>query len=547
MTLIGKRDPSALYDVIVVGSGAGGLVAALTAAKSGKTVLVLEKSSQIGGTSAVSAGTIWIPANDGMADAGIDDNLDRARDYLVATVGGGEVADSFLDNANEMLAYLRKHTSTELVTSLSYPDYQLGLEGSSYGRAMQPTTYDTNLLGEWKELLRRDIHLLQYSMIEFKEWGSWANFPWDELRARTVRGIVARGAALVGPIFQACLEVGVDFEVDAEVEQLVEHDGSVQGVSVAGREIFAANGVVLACGGFEWNPEMMEQYLPVQIPLRCSPPHNTGDGHRMAEQVGARFDSMDQAWWAPMVAIPGQEIDGRDVGRHIRSERQSPGVIIVDGTGERIVNEAQDYNSLVRSAIEASQRKGVTLRMFVVFDHRFLQRYGFLTYKAGDALPEWITQGENVAEVANGLGVDKTTLVGTVERFNAFAEAGVDEDFHRGESPYDQYSGDATNPYPNGNLAPIEVGPFYGMEFLPGAFGTAGGVATDAKGRALRADGNVISGLYAVGNVSAQPLATGYPGAGSTLGPAMTLGYVVGNNLADAPAVTGPGGTNDQH
>ena len=543
MKLLGDQLLSARYDVVVVGSGAGGLVSALTAVSAGQSVLVLEKSSKLGGTSAVSAGTIWIPANDGMAENGVGDDIESAREYLAQLVGTGEVIDAFLDHANDMLSFLRERTSLELVTSLGYPDYRLGLEGSRYGRAMQPTTYDSRQLGELKDILRRDENLLQYSMIEFKMWGSWANFPWDELRDRTAKGIVARGAALVGPILQACVEAGVVFAVDTPVQDLIDEDGAVCGVSVGDRRIAANVGVVLACGGFEWNPEMMEEHLPMPIPIRCSPPHNTGDGHRMAERIDVRLDRMDEAWWAPMVSVPGQEVDGHQVGRHIRSERQSPGVIIVDSTGKRIVNEAQDYNSLIRSALEAARDKGIPLRMFVVFDHRFLERYGFLTYAAGDELPDWITVGSSLREVAERLGLDAEVLTATVERFNKFAETGKDEDFHRGESPYDNYSGDSTNPYPNSNLAPVEIGPFYGMEFLPGAFGTAGGVATDARGRALRNDGSVVPGLFAVGNVSAHPLATGYPGAGSTLGPAMTLGYVAGTELVATHTAAKVGGT----
>jgi len=522
----------AAYDLIVVGSGAGGLVTALAAARGGCSVLVLEKSGELGGTSAVSAGTVWIPANADMIAAGIADSPEQAADYLEATVGCGEVGRAFLDQADAMLAFLRETTPIELTVSLAYPDYKLGLPGSSRGRAMQPGLYDTNALGAWRDRLRRDTHMPQYSMAEFKEWGAWANFPWDDLKRRGERGIVSRGAALVGPILQACLENGVDVAVDMAVEDLVVADGKVGGVVTGGRRIAASRGVVLACGGFEWDAGMSAEHLGRPIPIRCSPPHNTGDGHRMAARVGAAFADMDQVWWAPMVAVPGQDIDGEAIGRHIRAERQAPGVIIVDGDGERIVNEAQDYNSLIRAAWASAERKGRPLRLFTVFDRRFLERYGFLTYAATDILPEWVVQRGSLGELAEALGMAPAVLEATVARFNGVAESGEDKDFGRGDTPYDRYGGDPTNPYPNANLAPIEIAPFYGVEFLPGAFGTAGGIVTDASGRALRSDRSVIEGLFAVGNVTAHPLARGYPGAGATLGPAMALGYAIGRHVA---------------
>lgn len=537
MKVLGKSELSDEYDVVVVGSGAGGLVAALTAAVGGLSVLVLEKAPQVGGTSAVSAGTIWIPVNPDMAANGLPDDADAVRDYLAATVGTGEVIDAFVDKAAATVAFLREHTGLDLVPSMSYPDYQQSAPGAMPGgRAMQPGVYDSRRLGQHAELLRRDTTVLPYSMIEFKQWGSWNNFPWDMLRERQEQGIVARGAALVGPILEACLALGVVVAVDAAADELVGDTRAVRGVRTGRREITARRGVVLASGGFEWNQQMMEEFLEVPIPVRCSPPFNTGDGHRMAEAVGARLAGMDQAWWAPMAAVPGQTVDGAQVGRHLRAERQAPGVIIVDDAGERIVNESQDYNSLIRSALAAARAKSRPLRMFVVFDHRFFERYGFLTYQAGDDLPEWVSTADTLEELADRLGIDAPTLGSTVARFNGFAVDGRDEDFHRGENRYDLYGGDPLNPYPNKTLAPLEVGPFHGMEILPGAFGTAGGVVTDAAARAIGVGGDIIDGLYAIGNVSAQPLAQGYPGAGSTLGPAMTLGHLAGADLVGRPS-----------
>jgi succinate dehydrogenase/fumarate reductase flavoprotein subunit len=287
--------------------------------------------------------------------------------------------------------------------------------------------------------------------------------------------------------------------------------------------------VVLAAGGFEWNDEMAERFLSGPIQTRCGTPHNVGDGHRMGMAVGADLAGMNEAWWGVMADLPGLEVDGEPVGQLFTIERCLPGTLIVNRRGERFMNESKSYYGIGKifatwDQVEYGYRN---LPCYLIGDGRFLSTHGILGHDDAEHLPPAIVSAPTSRALAGRLGVDADGLAATVDRFNAHAREGRDPDFRRGESAYEHYLGDASATHPN--LAPLEQSPFVAIEVRAGAIGTKGGIRTDAQGRALDPFGEVIPGLFAVGNNSAHPVAFGYAGAGSTLGPGMTMAYVAGS------------------
>ncbi|HVV08145.1 FAD-dependent oxidoreductase [Amycolatopsis sp.] len=511
------------YDVVVVGSGAAGLVAAAAAAARGLRVAVLEKTGFLGGTSSISAGTVWVPDN-GLAG---DDPV-VARDYLARQTGsppGEPMLDTLVGRGRDMLAFVAARCGLVFDAVPDYPDYRQDVPGAAAGgRSLQPRLFDASVLGELRAALRPDA-LPPYTMREFKEWGSWERFPWTELEERRERGIVARGGALIAPLLGGCRDLGVTLVTDAAVTGIAR---TGEGFSLSGNDftLHARSGLILASGGFEWDPGLRAEHFGDRLAATCSPPGaNTGDGHRLATGLGAALGDLGEAWWAPMVTSPEAVPGGVAKGILIRVERQGPGTITVGRDGRRFANESQNYNSFVRAAFEAR----APLPMYLVFDHRFFARYGFLRRSVAEGPPPGVRSGGTVAELAAALGVDAAALEKTVAEFNADAVAGKDRLFGRGEDAYDRYSGDSANPFPNPCLAPLAEPPFYGIPLVTGAFGTAGGVCTDHLARALDERGEIVPGLAAVGNVSRHPMARTYPGAGGTLGPAMTMGFVAGS------------------
>ena len=524
-------------DVIVVGSGACGLIAAATAAHAGKRVLVLEKSPYLGGTSAISGGTLWVPNSRYLRNRGLSDSREAALTYLHAITRGHtpvDVLEAFVDYGPEMLDFAADNLELRFECVDDYPDYRPDLDGSAPGgRSLDPHFYDTNLLGELRKAMRPDSRL-PFTMQEYEQWVAFTRFPWEELRRRADAGIVARGGGVVAPLLNSARKLGVTFVTEARVDRLIDEHGCVTGVWVDGQQFAARCGVVLASGGFEWNDQMVKQFLSGPILAKCSPPHNTGDGIRMATRLGARLGNMREAWWAPMTIIPGDNHDGEQIGTLLRFERQGPGSIIVNKHGHRFVNESQNYNDMTRAfhAIDPVNHNFAHLPAYIVIDQEYLDLYGLLSHRGDAELPAWLHRAHSLEELGEKLHFPAGELVKTVERFNTFARIGRDQDFTRGDNMYDRYWGDSERPYPNPCLAPLESSPYYALEIVPGAFGTNGGLVTDGRARVLNADDQVIDGLYAVGNASAHPMGGGYAGAGATLGPGMTMGFLAGKDLA---------------
>lgn len=533
-------------DVVVIGSGAAGATAALAAHAGRARVAVLEKSDRFGGTTAVSGGVVWVPNNRHMAEVGIADSLDEAIAYVTRLADGRSdpaLIRRFLETAPEMIEFVEGATPIAFRALGRYPDYHPEFPGGRPGgRSLDPGLYDTNRLGAWKERLRRSpvFGMTAMSVTEATEWGVFAKpsaLPFGTLAKRFKQGLVCYGGALAGGLLEALLARGIEPMLSTPVEELLVDDDRVVGVRAvqAGKEVLIAarRGVVLASGGFEWSPELTTRFLGGPLTHPNSPPGNDGDGLKMAMSLGADLGNMSEAWWCPSLAIPGEEYDGRPLHRGDFATRSLPHSVIVNRRGQRFVNEAHNYNDMMKAcfAFDPVAYERPNLPAWIVVDSQYLERYALLTYVPGMPVPEWLTSAPTLEELAAAIGVDARGLVATVQRFNRFAVEGADPDFHRGESVYDHFYGDPEH-RPNPNLGTIERAPFYAIQVHPGAIGTKGGARTDEHARILRVDGSVIDGLYAAGNVMAGVTGSGYPGAGATIGAAMTFGYLAGRHAA---------------
>ncbi|MCW3064049.1 MAG: Fumarate reductase flavoprotein subunit [Solirubrobacterales bacterium] len=514
-----------MADVVVVGSGAAGLAAAVAAAARGARVTVLETAERLGGTTCLSGGLAWTPGNPD--DPGTPED---ARRYL-ADLGLGDhdaaLCEAFVGAAAGVTEELARVTPLRW-HSVPYPDYHAEFPGGQEGgRALEPDP--VRLPDEVVDRVRDAPNVtapITYRELATGEWDR------EEVARRRADGTLTLGRALIASLLAGALDQGVSVRTGERVRGLLRENGHVRGVRTDSGEV--PGRVVLASGGFERDPELVRSFLRGPMTAPAGVPTNVGDGLRMAMSVGCALGNLSEAWWSPAIHIPEETIDGAPMYRVVLTERARPGSLIVDGHGRRFGDEGQNYNDVGRSLhdFDAAAFSFPRVPAWMIFDGAYRARYNLGPVRRGTPDPAWLRRAEGLSALAEAIGVPAPELVATVERFNGLVAAGRDTDFGRGDHLYDRFMGDPSAPNPV--LGAVAEPPFYALEILPGCLGTKGGPRTDDRGRALHVEtGEPVSGLYAAGNAAASPFGFAYPGPGATLGPALVFGHRAGEAAAE--------------
>lgn len=559
-----------IFDVVVVGSGSAGVMAALRAADRGLSVLIVEKERKFGGTSATSGGVLWVP-NNGL-DPNADDSREAAMTYLQSIIGvpvDQKRLEAYVDMAPEMLKFMQD-TGVEVFAGV-WPDYFPDKPGARSDRSLMVTTFDGRKLGDERYPVMRE----QYN--RFKLFGKYAMDLTETftlmLRSkgwkRTVMNIYRRywldrdtravshrdrrftqGAALMGSLYEQAFKRGVELRTETKlVKLLVDGSDQVSGVRVSnyGREyeIDARHGVVLAAGGFEWNQELRDRFYPVPgLTRHSSTPEdaNRGEGLIAGMEIGAATEHTSQGWWMPTMQLPMPGASNFHEIHQAAFDVGRPHSVCVNRNGKRFVNEAMGYDSFGQAMVEDQIKTGANCPCWLIFDANFRDQFsagGLMpnvlmpdSKVPGDWWDHYIFKADTIDELADKINVPWEALSETVIAMNDYAKTGVDTEFGRGSNAYDQMFGDP-NCKPNPCLAPISKAPFYAVPINNGDLGTKGGLKVDERARVIDGSGKPIGHLYAAGNQSANPFGDVYPGAGATIGPALTFGFVAANDIAE--------------
>lgn len=558
------------YDVVVVGAGAGGMAAALTATIEGCKVLLVEKTDRVGGSTAVSGGAVWAPLNAQSAQVGHPDTFDKVWTYMRNTVGDAApvaLQQAFLRHGAGMVDYFQQNTAVRLVARSYSPDYYPEREGAALGgRSLDPAMFDGRELGaKFKELrdplpefmvlggmmiTMTDARHLLAATSSFRSWREGMKLVLryfaDRLRGYHRGTRVVLGNALAARLFKSVLDREIDYWLETQLQKLELADRAVVGVTVLrqGRplRVRARRGVVVATGGFPWDEALRaEQYPRPTGAWSMSPQDNRGEGIAVARAAGATMGQghTNPAFWAPVSIL--QRADGTVVRYpHLVWDRAKPGLMAVNAAGLRFVNESTSYHEFVRGMYR-SHETVPTLPAFLVCDHDFMEKWGMGLALPGGRPREhllragYLHKAGSLRELGEALGIDGAALEASAARFNTQAEQGRDDDFGKGSTAYNRYLGDEEN-VPNACLGPLRKAPFYAVRVYAGDIGTAAGIACNEQAQALDAAGHPIPGLYMAGNDMHSVMGGEYPAPGITLGPALTFGWIAGRQLAGVAA-----------
>jgi len=548
-------------DILVVGSGGGGMTAAVTAKDRGASVIIIEKGDLYGGSTAMSGGALWVPCNHLMNQAGIQDSSEAALRYLKAITKDRVREDrllAYINTGPEMVRYLSKRTHVRFKVVPGYSDYYPDIEGSKPkgGRTIEPESLNARQLGSLCKKLRpmpTQAGVFGRIMLDAYEFHEMFDSSLrGRLRAARIFSAyflnpgrlfskkdtrLTLGNALIGRFRLSLAERKIPIRLNTQAKRLIVEKDRVVGIEARKNEkeilIRAHRGVILAAGGFEHNKVMRETYQrpPVSDEWTMGNPENTGDTILMGREIGAGIGFMDEAWWMSVTLVPGVKTPYM-----VLADRTLPGSIMVSSNGNRFTNEAGPYIDVVHDQYASHGQDCRAIPAFLIADHRFHKKYPLGALMSWSSPKKYIANGfvksgDTLEELAGKCGIDPAGLVAEVKKFNRFAKTGKDLDFNRGHNAIDRYYSDPSVK-PNPCLAPLDKPPFYAIEVFPGDLGTKGGLNTDAHARVLREDGTPIEGLYATGNCSSPVMGASYPGAGGTIGPSMTFGYIAALHAA---------------